>query len=209
VTEQELIYSKVIEIIIWKTIKILRIVKLLYSAKLFHDISVLTRCLFETLAKMKNMIFLWLCLVWIIALYGRELLAYRVRFTPGEFEHEDIVEDLNDHHAFPPRMNYEGFGNSIMAAMSIFYNEEWHVAMFKFARVYPFSSIIFYVICILVGQVLFIRLYLAVFLNEFCKLLTHIDQSVKPAHEHKQLRKLVIAFKAMFSRKKPKIHSDE
>jgi hypothetical protein len=131
------------------------------------------------------MILLWLSLVLIIALYGRELLAYRGRFIEGDYEHEDIAPDYTDPEAEPPRMNYEGFGNSIMAAMSIFYNEEWHAAMFKFARIYPVSAFMFYILCILIGQVLFIRLYLAVFLNEFCKFLTHIDQSVKPITHHK------------------------
>lgn len=67
-----------------------------------------------------------------------------------------------------------------MTSFNIFYNEEWHITMFEMARTEEFKSIIYFVFMILFGQVLFIRLLTAIFLNEFGKLMGHIEQQVKP-----------------------------
>lgn len=41
----------------------------------------------------------------------------------GEFEVSHSNEGVS------AKINYEGFGNSYMAATNIFYNEEWNVSM--------------------------------------------------------------------------------
>jgi hypothetical protein len=62
----------------------------------------------------------------------------------------------------------------VLSSLNIFYNEEWHVAMFMFARETSLS-IVFFVFAILIGQVLFIRLFLAIFLNYFGKQLNLVE----------------------------------
>ncbi len=68
----------------------------------------------------------------------------------------------------PPEIHYDTLGSALIAAFNIFYNNEWHIAMFELARV-SHLSIGHYVVFIVFGQVLFMRLLTAVFLNEFCK----------------------------------------
>jgi hypothetical protein len=93
------------------------------------------------------MLFLWGCLTVVGALYGRELLAYSARFDESG-SHITIAKDFRHGHA--PLMHYEDFGSSLMSALNVFYNEEWHISMFEFARVTNLS-IVFYVPLIILG----------------------------------------------------------
>jgi hypothetical protein len=94
---------------------------------------------------MRDLIVLWMFLVLTLALYGQELFSYRARFS---MEPNGYVKADNAH-GHPPSINYEGIGNSLMAIFNIFYNEEWHVAMFWHARTNEQTAIIFYVVTIL------------------------------------------------------------
>jgi hypothetical protein len=87
------------------------------------------------------------CFSLFVAFYGRELLAYEARFVE---EHGEpiIAEDFKE--GQPPFIHFEDLGSALMAAFNIFYNEEWHVIMFEFARVTKLS-IVYYVIFILLG----------------------------------------------------------
>lgn len=154
------------------------------------------------------MIILWTSLILVVALCGQEIFGFRVRYILEAHEYEAHAHDFRDPEAHAPMLNYEGIGNSIMSACSIFYNEEWHLLMFQHARTFPFASITFYIILAFICQVLFMRLFLAVFLNEFCKQLAHIDQAVKPVSQHKQLKSLITAFRFIFDRQKPKVHGE-
>jgi hypothetical protein len=74
-----------------------------------------------------------------------ELLAYKARF---KFEESEISE-IN-FHGHPPEIHFETFGNALLASFNIFYNEEWHKAMFSFARATNLS-IVYYIFAILIG----------------------------------------------------------
>lgn len=159
-----------------KSLNVVRLLKLLHSAKIFHTISILTRALIDSLLEIVGIMVFWICFIIFIAIFGRENLAYSARFHVVDGEKE-IAHDMA--HGHPPVIHYEDFGSALMAAVNIFYNEEWHIIMFDFARVTN-TAIIFYVIFIMLGQVLFIRLFAAVFLNEFSKKLSHLEYSLKP-----------------------------
>ena len=47
-------------------------------------------------------------------------------------------------------IHYNDFGNSVMASFNIFYNEEWHVTMYKYARVTK-VSFVFYIFSVILG----------------------------------------------------------
>lgn len=63
---------------------------MLYSAKMFHTISVLIRCLFDTLITIKYMILLFISLALIAALFGREMFAEKVRWVGGSDGYVDL-----------------------------------------------------------------------------------------------------------------------
>lgn len=77
------------------------------------------------------MIFLWIFFAIFVALVGNSLLKGYLT------EHETPI-------------HYNDFGNSVMASFNIFYNEEWHLTMYRYGRVTPISFI-YHIISILLG----------------------------------------------------------
>jgi len=83
IQNENLIYNHNMGIEFWKALKILRMLKTIYATKMFHTISVLIRCLVETLINIKYMLLLFITLALIIALFGMELFAYKTRYVGG------------------------------------------------------------------------------------------------------------------------------
>jgi hypothetical protein len=99
---------------------------------------------------MRDLIILWIFMVFFLTLVGRELFAYRGRFDPPD--DEDFFPIAKDYRKGKPMaVHYEDFGSALSAVFFIFYNEEWHVSMYWFARVHKASSIIFHVCSIILG----------------------------------------------------------
>ena len=92
-----------------KSIKILRLLKFLYAAKLFYNISILTRSALYTIIRIKNILLLWAAFVLLVSLIGQELLGNKV---------DGLL------------INYDNFGDALIASVNIFYNEEWHITMY-------------------------------------------------------------------------------
>lgn len=45
---------------------------------------------------------------------------------------------------------YDDFGSALMAAVNIFYNEEWHVTMYKYAR-HTYVSFFYSIFSVILG----------------------------------------------------------
>ncbi|CAD8074658.1 unnamed protein product [Paramecium sonneborni] len=163
--EENVIINQNRTIQLFKAIKLIRVIKFSYSAKIFYHISILTRAAIQTISKLKSIISLWIVFAIFVALLGNALLKQQLS------DHETVI-------------HYNDFGNSLMGAFNIFYNEEWHLTMYRYGRVTPISFI-YHIIFILLGQVIFIKLLSAVFLNEFTKQVKIQEQNVRPI-EYKQ-----------------------
>lgn len=74
VIDEPIIINNNIYVVFFKTLKILRLYRFVYYAKIFYTISILTRALINTLLGLKKILILWACLVIIIALVGKSLL---------------------------------------------------------------------------------------------------------------------------------------
>ncbi|CAD8064649.1 unnamed protein product [Paramecium sonneborni] len=176
--DQTIIYNNDREIIFIKSLKILRIFKSLFFAKVFYTIAVLIRSLISTLIALKKILFLWICLIFLMSVFGKQLLQYKMSEQNMTIYYDDL-------------------GSAIMAVINIFYNEEWHITMYKYGR-YTQASIVFYIICVVFGQIFFIRLLTAIFLNEFGLQIESVQTSLKP-----------IDYKKIFSNKKMKIENKD
>jgi hypothetical protein len=132
-----------------RALKILRIIQLLYISRVLYTVTVLTRCLIETLFKIRNLLALWLVLVLTLAFFGREMLSYKARLLDVGEETTIIAPDPADHHAVSPHSNYDTLGTSLSASMLLFYNEEWHISMYEFGR-FTKLSFVFHVLAIFV-----------------------------------------------------------
>ena len=61
-----------------------------------------------------------------------------------------------------------------MSSLSIFLvmlNEEWHVQMYDHMRTYSWSVTFFWVFIIITGEVLIMKLYLALFINNYLEII--------------------------------------
>lgn len=89
------------------------------------------RSLVFTLTRLKNILALWACLVILIAIVGKSLLQNKLR------EEEMTIY-------------YDDFGSALMAAVNIFYNEEWHVTMYKYA-LHTYVSFFYSILSVILG----------------------------------------------------------
>lgn len=111
--------------------KILRVFRFIYYAKIFYTITLLGRSLINTLTRLKNILALWGCLIFTIAVVGKSLLKDKL-----------VEEEMT--------IYFDDFGSALMASVNIFYNEEWHVTMYKYARVTK-VSFVFYIFSVILG----------------------------------------------------------
>ncbi|EGR27121.1 hypothetical protein IMG5_201460 [Ichthyophthirius multifiliis] len=153
-----------------KSFKVFRIINFFLYSKYFLAIKLLLKSFFLTLQTIKKYIFILIVLVIFIAQVGRELFAQKYDFNQPN--NQNII--FSNY-----RINYENFQNSIIASLMIFFNEEWHMTMYNYRRIIGNRSSIFYILSILIGQVLFIRLFIGIYINYFIKSLKTYEEKMK------------------------------
>lgn len=79
------------------------------------------------------------------------MLAYKASYTHDEYGNEVLV-DAHDHtvHGLPPEVHFNDFGNALLGAFNIFYNEEWNLTMYEYANATNLA-IVYYVIALVMG----------------------------------------------------------
>ena len=112
-------------------------------------------------------------------------------------------------------MNFDTFGESLTATMLALYNEEWHLAMYQHYLGVGYSSFVFYIPLIVIGQMTFVTLFSALFLNSFIKnIKKHIiekENQFKPTISvlFKQFKSLWSQMTSNFLKKSDKIKNDK
>ncbi|KAL4496078.1 hypothetical protein ABPG72_015500 [Tetrahymena utriculariae] len=135
--------------------KVLRIFKIFFHYELFQNMTVILKTYQQTLNSIPEYIIVFCILIILFAQIGRELFAY--------------VQPHDDHHIL--RINFNTLQDSLLAVVLIFYNEEWHISMYNFMRFVGYQSVIYYLVCMMIGWVLFVRLFIAIFISQFMKFL--------------------------------------
>ncbi|KAL4468538.1 hypothetical protein ABPG74_005041 [Tetrahymena malaccensis] len=135
--------------------KVLRIFKIFFHYELFQNMTVILKTYQQTLNSIPEYIIVFCILVILFAQIGRELFAY--------------TQPHDDHHVL--RVNFNTLQDSLLAVVLIFYNEEWHISMYNFMRFVGYQSVIYYLVCMMIGWVLFVRLFIAIFISQFMKFL--------------------------------------
>ena len=67
----------------------------------------------------------------------------------------------------PPRINFDGFFNSFAAVFNVFQGEQWQFVMYNAIRSTGSASIIYFVTLIIFGNIILLKLFLAVLLENF------------------------------------------
>ena len=65
-----------------------------------------------------------------------------------------------------PRINYDNPFHGTMSIFLIILNEEWHISMYDYMRNLGYESFVFWVLVITTGEVLIMKLFLALFINK-------------------------------------------
>ena len=143
-----------------KTMKILRLFRFITELDYWKTGSMLFTETMTTLSKTLDFILVILIFDLMASLYGMQIFAYKVRL-----EEEKISHDLKNGET--PRLNYDTFLESVMTTTLIFLNEEWHVIMFQYMRAYGSVAALYFILVLIIGSVLLIKMFLALFINYF------------------------------------------
>ncbi len=98
-------------------------------------------------------------------LIGNEIFAYTARFNGTE--HKVAVDRVE---AESPEVNFDNFWNSITAVFLTILNEEWHIVMYDYIRNVGLGAVGFYAFIIVTGEVIVMKLFLALFINNYLEL---------------------------------------
>ena len=60
---------------------------------------------------------------------------------------------------------------SSLGVFLVMLNEEWHMQMYDYMRTYSFNALFYWVFIIITGEVIIMKLYLALFINTYLKII--------------------------------------
>ena len=143
-----------------KSLNFLRIFHFISELDYWKTGSFLLKEMIRTLVNTLDFILVILIFILLASLYGMQLFAYTVRL-----EGDNISNDLL--HGETPRLNYDTFLESVMTTTLIFLNEEWHVVMFQYMRAFGGKGAIYFILVVLGGSVLLMKMFIALFINNF------------------------------------------
>lgn len=105
--------------IILKTVKFVRIIRLIYiSESWFSYEKTILRMFAETIKTMRYFFLLMCCLMLVTAFLGQNLFAYKVRFHP-------ITNEISTTEGVPYVTNYESIYKAIVSVIFMLENERW------------------------------------------------------------------------------------
>jgi hypothetical protein len=93
-------------------------------------------------------------------LIGCELFAYRMKMLP-----EVSV-----------RINFDNFGESLIAIIHFLLDEEWHPAMYDYMRSTTKFAVFFWIFIMTTGNLLIMKLFLAIFINNYMRILGKVEE---------------------------------
>lgn len=96
----------------------------------------------------------------IFACIASELFAYRARFI-NDIPTNNLLEGNSI------QVNFDNFPNSFLNMMTLLLNEAWEAIMYNYMRAVSRYASIFWVIIVSIATFLIMRLFLAIFLNNF------------------------------------------
>jgi len=142
-----------------RTLRFLRIISILRGWKKLNELLLIIVKTFKDLQYFSILVILF---VFITATLGKELFAYRVRFMP------DGTIATNPLKGVSPRINFDTIQNSLLSVFIIITGENWQMIMFDHARCAgSFTAYFFFLTVIVTGNIILIRLFLAILIGNF------------------------------------------
>ena len=148
-----------------RSFKYLRIILLVLNSTFFTEARLILESTFRSLYRIKNVVGLWMLVVIIFGIMGFHLHSYRTKVdNNGDFSGEGSGFQLS----------FDGLFDSVIFTMLTFYNEEWDYLMFQQYLGGGALVVIWQLLSITIGLVLFSKYFMALLMVELDNL---IDQS--------------------------------
>ncbi len=141
--------------------RLLRIFKIARSWTSFQG---LLKKIGETLKDIWSFVILLLIVIFCFAMMGMEFFAYGSFF---KFYDSTILTNSSDPYGVSPRLNFNNLLNSVILIFVVLSGEDWQVIMYDFYRHYGPSAAIFFVCLVIIGNFIFLNLFLAILLKDF------------------------------------------
>jgi hypothetical protein len=108
--------------------------------------------------------------MYIAALLGIELFAYRCLFNSDEELIEDIpMEYKKGTEMAPPRENFENIFEALTTVFIIIIGEDWQVVMYNYGRSVSSQASWYFIIVFIMGNFMLLSLFTVVLLNNFAE----------------------------------------
>jgi voltage-dependent calcium channel L type alpha-1D len=140
----------------FRAFRLLRVFKL---AKSWTSLRNLLNTIRKTLFDVAYFSILLLLFMFIYALLGMELYAYRVKFD--RFDQVDLSDGTS------PRENFDDFVHAFIMIFAVLVGDDWQISFYRTLRCEGASAIVFFVTLIIFGNVILLNLFLAVLLGNF------------------------------------------
>ncbi|CEM24784.1 unnamed protein product [Vitrella brassicaformis CCMP3155] len=132
----------------FRTFRLLRILKL---ARNWTSLRILLEVLGKAVGAMSNFCFLLFLFLYIYTLIGMTLFAGKLPSGKGEDRRE----------------NFDNFFNSFITVFIVLSGENWNEVMIKTIRHVGYYSLIYFVLLLIVGNLILLNLFLAILLGSF------------------------------------------
>lgn len=90
---------------------------------------------------------------------GLQLFANRIKFNEND--------ELDLEHGISPRVNFDNFSSAFTAVFVVLQGETYHKLMYNVARACGHEAVIYFVVLLITGQIILLKLFLAVLLDNF------------------------------------------
>lgn len=132
----------------FRAFRLLRVFKL---AKSWKKLKLLLQTIAKSLKDISSFSVLLFLLMFIYVLLGMELFAQQIE-----------VDSPSGN-----RANFNNFLNGFIVVFTVLTGENWDDTMFKFAKMKGYLAVIFFISLVIIGQMIFLNLFLAILLENF------------------------------------------
>lgn len=116
-----------------------------------------------TLKDIRNLVILLFIFIFVSALVGMELFAYRVRFLKGTY-----ICDTTSTNASPIRRNFDNFFISLLSVFVFLTGDDWFTNLALFIKCTDgFKSLLFFLTIIILGNFILMKMFLAILIINF------------------------------------------
>jgi hypothetical protein len=167
-----------------RTFRLFRVVRAFKLARSWESLQRLILAIFQTLMEIGNFGVLLLLFMYIFALIGMQMFAFKYRFddngyTVSRFYEDEVIDAMNlnasqlchintEFYSFErPRANFDDLGSAMVTVFQILTGENWNSVMYEAWNCCGWSSLLYFVSLVIIGSFIVFNLLIAIMLQNF------------------------------------------